>query len=142
MLKRDDVRDAAINRVSETSLSFETDWNDGVWPFMLGNMVEEFGDVARSEHLVNSREVRRSLLGVKVRSEDTASDALPSQELARAARSSSTAAARVSATAHLLFPYHTNPFYFFFLLLANWWLGFWDTYGVNSSRLGCFLVRD
>lgn len=82
---------------------------------MLGNMVEEFGDVARSEHLVNRREVRRSLLGVKVRREDTASDALPSQELARAARSSSTAAARVSATAHLLFLTTQILFVSFFL---------------------------
>jgi len=73
-------------------------------------MVEEFGDVARSEHLVNRREVRRSLLGVKVRSEDAASDTLPSQELARAARSSSStaAAARVSATAHLPFLPHKS----------------------------------
>lgn len=81
---------------------------------MLGNMLEEFGDVARSEHLVNRREVRRSLLGVKVRREDAASDTLPSQELARAARPSSTAAARVSATAHLPYLPH-NYLYFPFL---------------------------
>lgn len=73
---------------------------------MLGNLVEEFRDVARSKHPVNRREVGRSLFGVEVGREYAAGDALPSQELARAARSASsstasTAASRVSATAHL-----------------------------------------
>ena len=101
LLKRDDVGDAAVDRVSETRLSLETDWNDSVCPFMLGNMVEEFWNVARSEHLMNRRKVRRSLIGVEIGCEYAAGNALPSQELTGATRSTSTAAARASATAHL-----------------------------------------
>lgn len=128
LLKRDYVRDAAVDRISETSLSLETDWNDCVCSFVLGNMLEEFRNVACSENLVNRREVRRSLLGVKIGGEYAAGDALTSQELARTARSSSTAAARASATAHLPITY---PLFVFKggSLLVNSWLGFWDIYG-------------
>lgn len=73
-------------------------------------MLEEFRNVACSENLVNRREVRRSLLGVEIGREYAAGNALTSQELARTARSSSTAAARASATAHLPI---TDPLFVF-----------------------------
>ena len=59
--------DAAIDGVSEPSLSLVANSDDGVEPFVDGNMAEQLGNVAGSEHLVDRRKVGCALLRIKIR---------------------------------------------------------------------------
>lgn len=93
------MSDAAVDGVTEAGLGLVTDGDDGVEALVVGDVVEELGDVTCSEHFVDRREMRRPLLRVEVRSEYAPRHALPPQELARSARSSSSSAAATATTA-------------------------------------------
>lgn len=72
------MRDATINRITETSLSFIADGDYGIETFVSWDVEEEFRDVACAEHLVHGREVGGTLLGIKVWCKYAISYTLPS----------------------------------------------------------------
>lgn len=86
LLEGEDAGDAAVDRVAEAGMGLEADGDDGVEALVGGDVEEQLGDVARAEHLVHRREVRRSLLRVEERREDAPAHALPPQKLAGPAR--------------------------------------------------------
>lgn len=82
LLQCEDVRHTTTNRVSDPSLSFIRDRGRSRAAAADGQVGEELGDVAGSEHLVHGREVGFGVVVPKVRREYAVILAFSSQELA------------------------------------------------------------
>lgn len=82
MLKRENVCDATIDRISNPSLSLVSNGDNGLSPVLYREMNQKLRDVAGPEHLVYSRELRSPLLRAEVRGEYAVRGTLPPQELA------------------------------------------------------------
>lgn len=76
------MSNTAIDRVSNPSQSLVAESNHRVEPLVSGNPGKELGSVAGTKHLVHGREVGGALVGVKVRSKNTAFHALSPKKLA------------------------------------------------------------
>lgn len=97
LLKRKNMCNTSIDRITKSSLSLITDSHDSIEPLMNRYIHQKLRNVACTEHLMHRREVLCSLFRIKVRREDAPGHALPPQELACSARP--TAAASDSAAA-------------------------------------------
>ena len=84
VLEDGDDTDAAVDGVAETHVGLVGKGIDGVLSLVRAQLVEELGDVAGPEDLVDVRELLRLVRG-KVRGEDAVRLALPAEELARRA---------------------------------------------------------
>lgn len=82
LLQGEDMGDAAIDGISDPSLSFISYGDDGLAAISHRDMQQQLGDIAGAEHLVNCGEPSWALLRAEVRRENAVSCALPPQELA------------------------------------------------------------
>lgn len=80
------MRNTAIDRIPNPSLSLISDRDHGLAPLVQRHVQQQLGRVAGPEHLVNGGEARRAVLVAEVGSENAVGGALPPQELASAAR--------------------------------------------------------
>jgi len=98
MLKGEDMTNASVDGIAKPSQCLVSKRDDSVQSPAGWNHHEELGGVARPENLVHGREMRRPFHRIKVGSEDTVSNAFPSEKLTCAAWTSTTG----GASAHLL----------------------------------------
>lgn len=82
LLEGEDVGDATVDGILEPRLGLVGDGDGRLGSIGHGEVHEDLGEVTSPEHLVDRREVGRSLFMAEVRGEDAAPHALPPQELA------------------------------------------------------------
>lgn len=90
LLKSKDVRNTAVNRISEAWLCFIANGDDCIKPLGHRNAQEKLGHIASPKNFVHSSKMGCTLLCIKIRSEDTTRNTFSSEKLASATRATST----------------------------------------------------